>query len=79
MSELSHLMPNLNEGVEAYTEVEEEIVQETQSWEMQAKERAEGRGEFEPLDWESRKMKRGDEKVRNLILDKAVALMEKSL
>ena len=79
MSESSHLMPNLNEVVEAYTEVEEKTVQETQSGEIQAKERVEDRGEFEPLDGESRKMKRGAKKVRCLISDKAAALMEKSL
>ena len=62
MFEPSHHMPNLNEVVEAYTEVEEEIVQETQSGEMQADERAEDRGECEPLDGESRKRKRGAEK-----------------
>ena len=67
----------LIKGVEAYTEVEEEIVQETQSGEMQADERAEDRGEFELLDKESRKKKRGAEKVRSLISDKVAALMEK--
>ena len=46
---------------------------------MQAKERAEDRGEFEPLDGESRKRKLRYEKVRSLFLDKAVALIEKSL
>ena len=55
---------------------------------MQEEERAEFRGEPEPLDEESRKRKRGAEKaeakqrnerVRILILDKASALMEKIL
>ena len=46
---------------------------------MQADERAEDRGEFEPLDGESRKRKREAEKVRSLISDKAAALMEKIL
>ena len=46
---------------------------------MQAEERAKGRGVFEPLDGDLRKRKRGDEKVRNLISDKEIALMEKSL
>ena len=75
MYEPSHLMPNLNKVVEAYTKVKEETVQETQSGEMQA----EDKGEFEPLDGESRKRKRGAEKVRSLISGKAAALMEKSL
>ena len=73
---------------EAYTKVEEEGVQETQSGEVQEEERAEARGEPEMLVGESRKRKRvteeaeaeqRNEKVRSLILDKAVALMEKSL
>ena len=46
---------------------------------MQAEERAEDRGEFEPLDGESRKRKRGAEKLRSLISNKVGALMEKSL
>ena len=46
---------------------------------MQAEERAEDRGELEPLDGESRKRKRGAKKVRSLISDKAATLMEKSL
>ena len=46
---------------------------------MQAEERTEDRGEPGQLEEESRKMKRGAEKVRSLISDKAVALMEKSL
>ena len=85
MSELSHLIPKLNKIMEAYTEVEEETVQEIHSGEMQAEERDEDRGEFEPLEGESRKMKREaeveqmNEKVRSLISDKAAALMEKSL
>ena len=41
MSEPSHIILNLNEMMEAYIEVEEEIVQETQSGEMQAEARAE--------------------------------------
>ena len=77
MFEPSHLIPNLNEMMEAYTEVEEETVQETQSREMQAEERTEDGGELEPLEGESRKRKRGAEKVRSLILDKVAALMEK--
>ena len=52
---------------------------------MQEKERVEARGEPEPLDEESRKMKRGakveqrNERVRILISEKESALMEKSL
>ena len=79
MSEPTHRIPNLNEMMDAYIEVEEETIQETQSREMQAEERIEDRGELRQLGEESRKMKRGAEKVRSLISDKAPALMEKSL
>ena len=88
MSEPSHLILNLNEMMEAYIEVEEGTVQETQLGDMQAEERAEDRGEPRPIKEESRKRKRRTEeteteqrakKVRNFISDKAAALMEKSL
>ena len=52
MSEPLHLIPNLSEMMEAYIEVEEETVQETQSGEVQEKERAEARGEPESLNEE---------------------------
>ena len=88
MSELSHIIPKLNEMMEAYAEVEEEVVQENHSREMQEEERAEARVEPEQPNEVSRKMKRGveeaeteqrNERVRILISDKASALMEKSL
>ena len=49
--------------MEAYTEVEGEVVQENQSREMQEEERAEARVEPEQLEEESRKMKRGAEEA----------------
>ena len=55
MCKPSYLIPNLNEIMEAYTEVEEGSVQETQSREMQAEERAEDRGEPRSIEEESRK------------------------
>ena len=70
MFELSNLIPNLNEMMEAYIVVEEEVVQENQLGEMQEEERAEARIELEKPKEESRKRKRG--------ADKASALMEKS-
>ena len=88
MSKPSHLIPNLSEMMEAYTEVEEGTVQETQSGEKKAKERAEYKGELKRLEEESRKMKKvtkeseaekRDEKVKSLISDKAATLMEKSM
>ena len=79
MSESTHLILNLNEMMVAYTEVEEETVQKTQSREMQAEERTADRGESGQLGEESRKKKRGAEKVRSLISDKATTLMERSL
>ena len=63
MSKPSHLILNLNEMMEAYTEVEEETVQKTQLGEVQEEERAEARGEPELLDEESRKRKRGAEEA----------------
>ena len=60
MSEPSHLIPNLSKMMEAYTKVEEETVQETQSREMQEEERAEAREELEPLVGESGKKKEGN-------------------
>ena len=86
MSEPSHLIPNVDEIMESYTEVKEETVQEIKSREMQ--EEAGARKEPDPLVEESGKRKRGaeeaeaeqrNEKVRRLISDKVVALMEKSL
>ena len=74
--------------MEAYTEVEEEVVQENQSKEMQDEERVEARVDPMQLEEESRKMKRvaeeaeteqRNERVRNLISDKASTLMEKIL
>ena len=50
MSEPSHLIPNLNEMMEAYTKVEEKIVQETQSREMKEEESLKARGEPEQLE-----------------------------
>ena len=63
MFEPSHLILNLNDMIQAYTEVEEGIVQETQSREMQEEERAEARGQPEQLEEESRKRKRGAEEA----------------
>ena len=69
MSEPTHLIPNLNEMMDACTKVEEETVQEIKSREMQAEERNEDRGEPGQLGQESRKRKRAAEKVRSLIND----------
>ena len=52
MFKSSHLISNLNEIMEAYTEVEEGSVQENQSGEMQA----EDRGEPGSIKEESRKI-----------------------
>ena len=58
MSELSHLVPNLNKMMEEYAEGEEEVVQETQSGELQNEERQEIGTEIEqPLE-ETKKRKR---------------------
>ena len=88
MFESSNLVPNLNEMIEAYAEVEEEVVQEKQSREMQEEEKAEARVEPKQPEEESRKMKRGaeeaeaeqrNERARILVSDKAFALMERSM
>ena len=88
MSESSHLILNLNKMMEAYTEVEEEIVQTGQTESRRSEERGEVNKETNQSVEESRKKKRGaeeaeieqrNESVRILILDKAFALMEKSL
>ena len=88
MSEPSNLIPNLNEMMEAYAEVEEEAIQENQLREMQKEERAKVKVEPEQPEEESRKRKRGaeeadtkqgNERARILVLDKASALMGKSM
>ena len=88
MSESSNLVLYMNKMMEAYAEVEEEVVQEKQSREMQEEERAEARVELEQPEEESRKRKRGDkeaereqrnERARILVSDKAFALLEISL
>ena len=47
MSELSKLIPNLNEIMEEYAEREEEVVQTTQAETEQEEERVESRAEVE--------------------------------
>ena len=64
MSELTKLVPNLNEIMEEYIEREEETVQVTQAETWLEKERDEVRAELEQLVEESRKMKRGAEEAR---------------
>ena len=59
MSKPSHFILNLNEMMEAYTDVKERTDQETQSREMQA----EDRGELGPIEEESRKRKRRAEET----------------
>ena len=58
MSELSHLVPNLNEMMEAYIEIEKEAVQATQEEIGQEEERAEARVESEQSVQETKKRKR---------------------
>ena len=61
MSDPSNLIPKLNEIMEEYAEVEEEVVQETQSRAVQEEERPEARTEIEQPTEETRKRKRGAE------------------
>ena len=59
MSDPSNLISNLNEIMEEYAEVEEEVVQETQSGKMQEEEISEARIETEQPTEETRKRKMG--------------------
>ena len=64
MSELSNLVPNLNEIMEENTEREEEAVQATKAETGQEEERVEARaGPEQPVE-ETRKWKRGAEEAR---------------
>ena len=58
MSEPSHLVPNLNQMMEKYVEMEEEAVQATQAETGQEEERAEARAEIEQQVEETRKSRR---------------------
>ena len=80
MSRPSNLIPNLNEIMEEYTEIEEEVVQEAQSGVVQEKERLEAIIETEQPNEETRKRKRGveeagtkqrEEKVGDLVSESA--------
>ena len=64
MSELTNLVPNLNEIMEEYTERQEEIIQVTQVEIGQGEERTEVSAEPEKPMEELRKRKRGDKEVR---------------
>ena len=64
MSELSNLVPNLNEIVEEYAKREEEAVQATQVETEQEGERVESKAEVEQPVEETRKRKREAEEAR---------------
>ena len=61
MSESLHLVPNLNEIMEDYAELENETVQATQAVAGQGEERAEVNEELEQIVEESRKRKIGNQ------------------
>ena len=63
MSKPSNLIPNLNEIMEEYTEIERELVQEAQSRAVQEEERLETRTKTEQPTEKTRKRKRGDEEA----------------
>ena len=63
MFEPSHLVPNLNEIMEAYAESEEEAVQKNLLGALQNEERQETRAEIEKPAKETRKIKRGAEET----------------
>ena len=58
MSDPSKLIPNFNEAMEEYTEVEEEAIQETQSGAVQEEERPEASTDTEQSTGETKKRKR---------------------
>ena len=64
MSEPTNLVPNLNEIMEEYTEMEDETVPVTQAETGKSEERAEVSVEPEQTVEESKKRKKGDEEVR---------------
>ena len=63
MSKPTNLVPNLNEIMEEYAEGENETVQATQAVAKQGEERDEVNKVFEPIEEESRKMKRRTEET----------------
>ena len=65
MSKPRNLVPNLNEIMEEYDELENETVQATQVATGQGEERAEVNGELEQTVEESRKRKRGIKEVES--------------
>ena len=88
MSKPSHLVPNLNEMMEAYTEIEEEAIQATQEETRQEEERAKARVESKQSVKETKKRKKEaveakteqrNERVRTFISDKASNLLKESL
>ena len=81
MSDPTSLIPNLNEIMEEYTELENQTEQDSQATIVQVKERDDEKEKQQQTGEESRKRKRGAEeaRARNFILEKAAALMERSL
>ena len=88
MSEPSNLVPNINEIMEKYAELENQTIQVTQIVAEQVEERTDENEAHEQTMEESRKRKRGGgeaeakqrkERVRSFISDKAVALIKRSL
>ena len=88
MSEPLHLVPNLNELMEAHTEIEEEAVKATHAETGQEEERVKAKVESEQLVEETKKRKREvveaeteqrNERVRTFISEKASVLLKESL
>ena len=65
MSKPTNLVPNLNEIMKEYTELENETIQATQEVAGEGKERAEANQELEQTVEETRKRKRGNEEAEN--------------
>ena len=88
MSNSTTLIPNLNEIMEVYTELENQIEQGSQAAAVQVEDKEDENEKQQQKGEESRKRKRGAHETRaeqmkertgNFILEKAVALMEGSL
>ena len=81
MSDPTSLIPNLNEIMEEYTELENQTEQDSQATIVQVMDSDDENEKQQQTGEESRKRKRGEEesRARNFILEKAAALMERSL
>ena len=81
MFDPTSLIPNLNEIMEEYTELENQTEQDSQAATVQVEDRDDENEKQQQIGEESRKIKRGadEAKARNFIFEKAATLMERRL